>query len=251
MVKPFSTDICCPLIVILTKYFTSLTSVSYTHLDVYKRQEQHRFGVEQREYFKKKIDHTPHYLTMTATPIPRSLTEIFFGGLDVSEIREKPKNRKEIKTFFTPFQKRIECFKWIEENIKESKKENQAFIIYPLIEESEKLSAKAVLTEYEYLKDMFKGLKVEFLHGKLKEKEKINLLEEFKKKNINVLISTTCLLYTSFATSKSEAKRLIEQGAVKINNKKVSQYNHILNIKDTQPLILKVGKKICKILYKP
>ncbi len=155
--------------------------------------EQHRFGVEQREHFKKKIDHTPHYLTMTATPIPRSLTEIFFGGLDVSEIREKPKNRKEIKTFFTPFQKRTECFKWIGENIKESKKDNQAFIIYPLIEESEKLSAKAVLTEYEYLKNMFKGLKVEFLHGKLKEREKINLLEEFKKKKINILISTTVI----------------------------------------------------------
>ena len=155
--------------------------------------EQHRFGVEQREYFKKKITNTPHYLTMTATPIPRSLTEIFFGGLDVSEIREKPTNRKEVKTFFTPFEKRAECFKWTKEKIEESKKEDQAFIIYPLIEESEKLSAKAVLTEYDYLKDVFKGLKVEFLHGRLKEEEKLKLLKNFKEKKINILISTTVI----------------------------------------------------------
>ena len=155
--------------------------------------EQHRFGVEQREYFKNKKGKSPHYLTMTATPIPRSLTEIFFGGLDVSEIREKPKDRKEVKTFFTPFEKRAECFEWIKEKIKESKKENQAFIIYPLIEESEKLSAKAVLTEFNYLKDIFKGIKVEFLHGRLKEKEKLKLLQDFKKKKINILISTTVI----------------------------------------------------------
>ena len=62
--------------------------------------EQHRFGVEQRKYFVKKLPHTPHHLTMTATPIPRSLTEIFFGNMDVSEIKEKPSNRKEIKSFY-------------------------------------------------------------------------------------------------------------------------------------------------------
>ncbi len=155
--------------------------------------EQHRFGVEQREYFKKKNKVSPHYLTMTATPIPRSLTEIFFGGLDVSEIREKPKNRKEIKTYFTPFSKRLDCFKWIKESIEKSKNSNQTFIIYPLIEESEKLSAKAVLTEFEYLKTIFKGLKIEFLHGRLKGKEKEQLLKDFTKKKINILISTTVI----------------------------------------------------------
>lgn len=155
--------------------------------------EQHRFGVEQREYFKKKSKLTPHYLTMTATPIPRSLTEIFFGGLDVSEIREKPKNRKEIKTFFTPFKKRNDCFDWIKKNIKESNLGNQAFIIYPLIEESEKLSAKAVVTEFRYLKEIFKGLSVEFLHGRLKAREKEKLLEDFRNKKINILISTTVI----------------------------------------------------------
>lgn len=177
--------------------------------------EQHRFGVEQREYFKQQRKISPHYLTMTATPIPRSLTEIFFGGLDVSEIKEKPKNRKEIKTHFTPFRKREDCFHWIRENILESKREkekkvktkkgevkekkdkreynNQAFIIYPLIEESEKLTAKSVLVEFDYLKNFFKDLRVEFLHGRLKEKEKEKLLKDFREGNIQVLVSTTVI----------------------------------------------------------
>lgn len=159
--------------------------------------EQHRFGVEQRDYFKEKTKSTPHYLTMTATPIPRSLTEIFFGGLDVSEIRQKPKYQKEIKTYFTPYRKREDCFNWIKDKIQKSKKddnyENQAFVIYPLIEESEKLNAKAVLVEVEYLKKLFKGLTVDFLHGRLKEKEKDKLLKDFKNKKIQILVSTTVI----------------------------------------------------------
>jgi ATP-dependent DNA helicase RecG len=134
---------------------------------------------------------------MTATPIPRSLTEIFFGGLDASEIRQKPRYQKEIKTYFTPYKKREDCFNWIKDKIQESKKgstyEDQAFVIYPLIEESEKLNAKAVLVEVEYLKKLFKGLNVDFLHGRLKEKEKEKLLRDFKDKKIQVLVSTTVI----------------------------------------------------------
>jgi ATP-dependent DNA helicase RecG len=155
--------------------------------------EQHRFGVEQRQYFKKKTKLSPHYLTMTATPIPRSLTEIFFGGLDVSEIREKPRGRIEIKTYYTPYKKREDCFEWINKKIIESKYDNQAFVIYPLIEESEKLSAKAVLVEYKYLKKFFKDLNIQFLHGRLKEREKQQLLNDFKQKKINILVSTTVI----------------------------------------------------------
>jgi len=159
--------------------------------------EQHKFGVEQRDYFKQKTKNSPHYLTMTATPIPRSLTEIFFGGLDVSEIRQKPKYQKEIKTHFTPYRKREDCFNWIKDKIQKSKKnciyEDQAFVIYPLIEESDKLNAKAVLVEIEYLKKLFKGLNVDFLHGRLKEKEKEKLLRDFRDKKIQVLVSTTVI----------------------------------------------------------
>ncbi len=155
--------------------------------------EQHRFGVEQREYFREKGKYSPHYLTMTATPIPRSLTEIFFGGLDVSEIKEKPKGRIEVKTYYTPVRKRLECFEWVKEKILESKGENQAFFIYPLIEETEKSTRKSVLNEYESLKEIFKGLKVKYLHGKLKEEEKSKLLENFREKKIDILVSTTVI----------------------------------------------------------
>lgn len=155
--------------------------------------EQHRFGVEQREYFKREGKLSPHYLTMTATPIPRSLTEIFFGGLDVSEIREKPKGRIEVKTYYTPTKKRLECFEWIREKIIASKRTDQAFVIYPLIEETEKSTRKSILNEYEILTEIFKGLNVKYLHGKLKEKEKNELLEEFREKKIDVLISTTVI----------------------------------------------------------
>jgi len=155
--------------------------------------EQHRFGVEQREYFKKKENRSPHYLTMTATPIPRSLTEIFFGGMDVSEIREKPKGRVEVKTYYTPLSKRLECFDWVREKIISSGRNDQAFFIYPLIEETEKSTRKSILNEYETLTKIFTGLNVQYLHGKLKEKEKSKLLENFIKKKIDVLISTTVI----------------------------------------------------------
>jgi ATP-dependent DNA helicase RecG len=159
--------------------------------------EQHRFGVEQREHFRKDGKFSPHYITMTATPIPRSLTEIFFGNLDVIEIKEKPSIRKEIKTFYTPYKKRNDCFEWINKHIKESKrndKPEQTFIIYPLIEDSANYSSKSVLTQYEILnKENFKDLKVEYLHGRLKEEEKTKLLEDFKDHKFDILISTTVI----------------------------------------------------------
>ncbi len=155
--------------------------------------EQHRFGVEQRQYFKQKKVVSPHYLTMTATPIPRSLTEIFFGGLDVSEIREKPTNRIEVKTYYTPSKKRLECFQWVKEKIISGERKDQAFFIYPLIEETEKSTRKSILNEFESLTNIFDGLNVQYLHGKLKEEEKSRLLNDFKEKKIDVLISTTVI----------------------------------------------------------
>lgn len=155
--------------------------------------EQHRFGVEQRERLLKG-QNTPHYLTMTATPIPRSLTEIVFGSTKVSVIKEKPKHRIDIDTKYVPYRKREDCFKWIDKRIKDSKYIEQAFIVYPIIEESETLDAKAVLTEFENLrKNSFKDLKVELLHGKLKDKEKNEIIERFRKKEINILVSTSVI----------------------------------------------------------
>jgi len=156
--------------------------------------EQHRFGVEQRKYFLKKLPHTPHHLTMTATPIPRSLTEIFFGNMDVSEIKEKPSNRKEIKSFYTPFTKRDDCFNWVAKKIKESQFKEQAFVIYPLIEETDISVAKTVLTSFEELKKKyFKDISITYLHGRMKDVEKTKILNDFKEKKYNVLVSTSVI----------------------------------------------------------
>ena len=156
--------------------------------------EQHRFGVEQREKLLKVGKTIPHYLTMTATPIPRSLTEVVFGSVDVSTIKEKPKMQKDITTKYVPYYKREDCFKWVNKKIKESNFKQQAFIVYPLIEESYTLDAKAVLTEFQNLKNIyFKDINIELMHGRLKEKEKADILERFRKKEINVLVSTSVI----------------------------------------------------------
>jgi ATP-dependent DNA helicase RecG len=154
--------------------------------------EQQRFGVEQREFLLTQSSITPHHLTMTATPIPRTLTEAFFGNVSVSEIKEKPKGRINIKSFYIPYRKRDACFDWIAKKIKDSNFTEQAFVIYPLIEESEITNAKSVLTSYEELKEKyFSGIPITYLHGRLKEKNEI--LKAFRKKKYNVLVSTSVI----------------------------------------------------------
>ncbi len=155
--------------------------------------EQHRFGVEQREQLLEIKEYTPHYLTMTATPIPRSLTEVVFGSTDISIIKEKPTRRIEIDTKYVPITKREACFEWIKDRIIESNYKEQAFFIYPLIEENE-TDIKSVKGEYEVLKkNHFKKIKTALLHGRMKDKEKSKILNDFKNKKYNVLVSTSVI----------------------------------------------------------
>ncbi|MCD4811681.1 ATP-dependent DNA helicase RecG [bacterium] len=155
--------------------------------------EQHRFGVTQREQLLNIGENTPHYLTMTATPIPRSLTEVVFGSTKVSTIKEMPTNRLDIETKYVPTKKRIDCFKWIDKKIHESDFLEQAFIIYPLIEDND-TNIKSVKTQYENLTNSyFSNLKVGLLHGKMKDKDKNKILEDFRKKKSNILISTSVI----------------------------------------------------------
>ncbi len=158
--------------------------------------EQHRFGVKQREQLLKSRDdgQYPHYLMMSATPIPHTLTTIIFGDMSVSFIRELPPHRIPIKSHYVPKEKREDCFNWIKEKIINSNMNEQAFIIFPLIEESELLDVKAAVSEYEKLqKGVFKNLKVGILHGRMKPKEKEDTLREFKEKKYNVLVSTSVI----------------------------------------------------------
>lgn len=151
--------------------------------------EQHRFGVEQRALLKKK-GINPHLLTMTATPIPRTMALTLYGELDLSLIDELPMDRKQVKTWVVPTIKRQAAYRWIENHLK--KTNTQAFIICPLIEESESLtSVKAAKDEFEKLKTaVFPQLSLGLLHGKLKEKEKKNIIADFQNKKIDILVST-------------------------------------------------------------
>ncbi|MCD4756155.1 ATP-dependent DNA helicase RecG [bacterium] len=155
--------------------------------------EQHRFGVRQREQLLNIKENTPHYLTMTATPIPRSLTEVVFGSTQVSTIKEMPKNRIDIKTKYVPIKKRVDCFKWVDTKIKDKSSSEQAFVIYPLIEDND-TNIRSVKTQYEKLTNShFKDVKVALLHGKMKDKDKNKILTDFKKKKFDILISTSVI----------------------------------------------------------
>lgn len=144
--------------------------------------EQHRFGVSQRaKLVEKGIN--PHVLTMTATPIPRTIALTMYGDLDLSVLEELPKNRLPVKTWIVPDHKREAAYAWI------NKKNSQTFIICPFIEESETLNTvKAATTEYERVKTIFPGKKIGLVHGRLKNKDKI--LNEFRNQKLDILVAT-------------------------------------------------------------
>ncbi|RUM28883.1 MAG: DNA helicase RecG [Aquifex sp.] len=152
--------------------------------------EQHRFGVMQRKLLLEKGKGLyPHCLVMSATPIPRTLALSLYGDLDVSVIDELPPGRKEVITKLYFESQREEVYKKVREELQ---KGNKAYVIYPLIEESEKLNLKAATEEYERWKKIFSDKKVLLLHGKMPDKEKLAIMEEFKREG-DILVSTTVI----------------------------------------------------------
>jgi ATP-dependent DNA helicase RecG len=152
--------------------------------------EQHRFGVAQRSELIIKGTQ-PDVLIMTATPIPRTLSLTLYGDLDVSIIDEMPVNRKPIKTVLRGENKLPEIYKFI---IDKSKDGYQTFLVYPLVEVSEKLDLKAAEAYYEELKSThLKELRVGMIHGKMKWQDKENIMFEFAQKKYDVLVSTTVI----------------------------------------------------------
>lgn len=151
--------------------------------------EQQRFGVEQRSILRSKGT-TPHFLTMTATPIPRTVALTLYGDLEVSVIDEMPKGRLQIKTHFVPREKRDDAYGFIAKEVADG---HQVYIVTPLIEESETSeSAKAAKVEYERLsRQVFPQLKLGLLHGRLKSKEKEAVINAFKNHEIDILVSTS------------------------------------------------------------
>ncbi|HET7144240.1 MAG TPA: ATP-dependent DNA helicase RecG, partial [Anaerolineales bacterium] len=150
--------------------------------------EQHRFGVEQRKELRSKGTN-PHLLVMTATPIPRSLALTVFGDLDISVIDEMPLGRIPITTHVLRPQERERAFTLIRGQIKDGR---QAFVVYPLIDESEKIEARAAVDDFETLsKEVFPDLKLGLLHGRMKPSEKDEVMLKFRDRQYDILVSTT------------------------------------------------------------
>lgn len=165
-------------------------NIEFNKLGLVVTDEQHRFGVRQRGIINSKGEN-PDVLVMSATPIPRTLALILYGDLDISIIDELPPNRQKIDTFAVTPSKEERVNNFIKEQIKEGR---QCYIVCPLVEESEEINAKAVLEIADkYKNETFKEYKVEYIHGKLKKKEKEEIMENFKNGKIDILISTTVI----------------------------------------------------------
>ncbi len=163
--------------------------VDFKKLGLVVIDEQQRFGVEQRAIIRKK-GKSPHLLTMTATPIPRTIALTTYGDLDLSILDEMPHGRKIIKTWLVPKEKREDAYKWIAKQIKDSN--GQVFIICPFIEQSETMiTVKAAVKEFERLKkEVFPNFKLGLLHGKIKSKDKDKILDNFKRGKLDILVAT-------------------------------------------------------------
>ena len=152
--------------------------------------EQHKFGVVQRGLLKKKGEN-PDVLVMTATPIPRTLAMTIYGDLDVSLIDEMPPGRMSVETKVFSEPARVRVYRIVEEEVRKGR---QAFIVYPLVEESEKLDLKDATRMAEHLqKDVFPELRIGLLHGRMKSDEKETIMMEFKDGRIQILVATTVI----------------------------------------------------------
>ena len=193
--KPINSDIIIGTHALIQK------NISFKNLALAVIDEQHRFGVKQRSEIKKKDKNKiyPHLLSMTATPIPRTLSLALYGDLDISTLDELPQGRQKIKTSLIPPSLRAKAYDFIRREIKKGR---QIFVICPLIEkkkndENRDLTfdfdnRKAAIEEYKKLKNsIFPDLKIGLLHGRMKSKDKEKIMIKFKNNNLDILVSTS------------------------------------------------------------
>ena len=163
--------------------------VSFANLGLVVIDEQHKFGVAQRAQLSAR-EPTPDVLVMTATPIPRTLTMTIYGDLDVSTINEMPRNRGKIVTAVREGSKLGEVLAFLRTQLEAGR---QVYVIYPLIDESEKLDAKAAAAEYELWRERLRPFRCDLLHGRIPAPEKQEIMERFRRGETKALISTTVL----------------------------------------------------------
>lgn len=163
--------------------------VEFSRLGLVITDEQHRFGVRQRVKLREKGEN-PNVLVMTATPIPRTLSVILYGDLDVSIIDELPPGRQQTVTRCLKSEKRGECYDFVEQQLKQGR---QAYVVTPLIEESETLDAKSAEQVAAELKKRFRGYSVELIHGVMSQDEKDRIMESFSRGETDVLVATVVI----------------------------------------------------------
>lgn len=165
--------------------------VKFQNLGLAIVDEQHRFGVSQRTALKSKAGHLPHLLTMTATPIPRSLALTVYGDLDLTIIDQLPPGRRKIITKVVRDKERGEVYDFIDQQIGEGR---QVYVVTPLIEESDKLGAKSAVAEAERLRqDVLKHRRIGLLHGRLKPAEKQAVMDQFAAGQLDILVTTSVI----------------------------------------------------------
>ncbi|MBN2765113.1 MAG: ATP-dependent DNA helicase RecG [Paludibacteraceae bacterium] len=165
-------------------------TVQFANLGFVVIDEQHRFGVEQRSKLWKKNAHPPHILVMTATPIPRTLAMTLYGDLSVSVIDELPPGRKPIETFHYYQSKRQSLNQFMAKQINAGR---QIYIVYPLIQESEKMDLLDLENGYNYIRETFPMYKVSKVHGKLKAAEKDYQMQQFATGQTQIMVATTVI----------------------------------------------------------
>ncbi len=164
--------------------------IKFKNLNLVIIDEQHRFGVKQRNLLSSDSHFVPHTLTMSATPIPRSLALSVYGHIKISQIKSLPQGRKPIITKIIHPNYRQQTYDFVNMEIKKGR---QAFVICPLVEESEKISVKSVTDEYKKLGKIFPKFKIALLHGQLKDKEKEEVMNQFNAGKIDIIVSTSVI----------------------------------------------------------
>ncbi|MDP6229527.1 MAG: ATP-dependent DNA helicase RecG [Candidatus Marinimicrobia bacterium] len=163
--------------------------VEFKNLGFVVVDEQHRFGVVQRGILLQKGPH-PHLLAMTATPIPRTMAITYHGDMDLSIIDEMPKDRKPVITKIVKEDRLQNVYKFIREEVQAGR---QCMVVYPLVEETEKSDLAAATEGFEALQNIFKGIKIGLIHGRMKKEEKDAIMDAYAKNEIKILVSTTVI----------------------------------------------------------
>ncbi|HPP15569.1 MAG TPA: ATP-dependent DNA helicase RecG, partial [Dictyoglomaceae bacterium] len=177
------------LFVVIGTHALIQEDVTFKKLGLVIIDEQHRFGVIQRSVLGKKGEN-PHLLVMTATPIPRTLALTVYGELDVSVIDELPPGRKPVTTYLVSKSERKKIYSLVAKEVEQGK---QAFVVCPLIEESEKLEAESAKKLYETLQKEFPHIKMGLIHGLIPKEERDQVMEKFREGNIKILVATTVI----------------------------------------------------------